>query len=241
MFPVLFPIVALVSATHGQELEWARIPLTLNATKENLITSVSWKSAKGENWSIEWDLLDNGRGKSLLVKGLGSSQTIPFSIDPYEINSPPGSPFLSKDSLLTFQAGDWEIFCLQLGTGAVGIPAAYFVCVLHHKPTNKIFYEYGSADGDDFIQLKSKTHPVLVFRTRDRPNNFFESNMVTYEFAKGRVIRSTTIKAIERSSSGLTPRSTRTPPALPSALSLLPASSAPLNASAQAGPVSFIR
>jgi hypothetical protein len=40
---------------------------------------------------------------------------------------------------------------------------------------------------------------------------------------------------------GLTLSSTRTPPALPSALSQLPASSAPLSASAQAGPVSFIR
>jgi len=39
----------------------------------------------------------------------------------------------------------------------------------------------------------------------------------------------------------LTPSSTRTPPALPSALSQHPASSAPLSASAQAGPVSFIR
>jgi hypothetical protein len=39
----------------------------------------------------------------------------------------------------------------------------------------------------------------------------------------------------------LTLRSTRTPPALPSALSLLPASSAPLMASVQAGPVSFTR
>jgi hypothetical protein len=39
----------------------------------------------------------------------------------------------------------------------------------------------------------------------------------------------------------LTLRSTRTPPALSSALSQLPASSAPLSASAQAGPVSFFR
>jgi hypothetical protein len=40
---------------------------------------------------------------------------------------------------------------------------------------------------------------------------------------------------------GLTLRSTRTPPALSSALSLRYASSAPFIASAQAGPVSFIR
>jgi hypothetical protein len=40
---------------------------------------------------------------------------------------------------------------------------------------------------------------------------------------------------------GLTLSSTRTPPALPSALSQLLAFSAPLCASAQAGPVSFIR
>ena len=40
---------------------------------------------------------------------------------------------------------------------------------------------------------------------------------------------------------GLTLRSTRTPPALPSALSQHPTSSAPLIASVQAGPVSFIR
>jgi len=39
----------------------------------------------------------------------------------------------------------------------------------------------------------------------------------------------------------LTLRCTRTPPTLPSVLSQLLASSAPLNASAQAGPVSFIR
>jgi hypothetical protein len=39
----------------------------------------------------------------------------------------------------------------------------------------------------------------------------------------------------------LTSRSTRTPPALPSVLFLLLASSAPLVASVQAGPVSFIR
>jgi len=39
----------------------------------------------------------------------------------------------------------------------------------------------------------------------------------------------------------LTLRSTRTPPALPSALSQLPASSALLIVSVQAGPVSFIR
>jgi hypothetical protein len=39
----------------------------------------------------------------------------------------------------------------------------------------------------------------------------------------------------------LTLRSTRTPPALPSVLSQLPASSAPFSASVQAGPVSFIR
>ncbi|WP_286355900.1 hypothetical protein [Geothrix oryzae] len=39
----------------------------------------------------------------------------------------------------------------------------------------------------------------------------------------------------------LTSRSTRTPPALPSVLSQLPASSTSLSASAQAGPVSFIR
>jgi hypothetical protein len=39
----------------------------------------------------------------------------------------------------------------------------------------------------------------------------------------------------------LTLRSTRTPPALPSALSQLLASSAPLIVSVQAGPVSFIR
>ena len=40
---------------------------------------------------------------------------------------------------------------------------------------------------------------------------------------------------------GLTLRSTRTPPALPSARSQLLASSALLSASVQAGPVSFIR
>ena len=40
---------------------------------------------------------------------------------------------------------------------------------------------------------------------------------------------------------GLTLRSTRTPPALSSVPSLVPASSAPLSASVQAGPVSFIR
>jgi len=40
---------------------------------------------------------------------------------------------------------------------------------------------------------------------------------------------------------GLTLRSTRTPPALSSALSLVHASSAPLIASVQVGPVSFIR
>jgi Na+/proline symporter len=40
---------------------------------------------------------------------------------------------------------------------------------------------------------------------------------------------------------GLTLRSTRTPPALSSALSQLLAISAPFSASAQAGPVSFIR
>jgi hypothetical protein len=40
---------------------------------------------------------------------------------------------------------------------------------------------------------------------------------------------------------GLTPSSTRTPPALPGALSLLLAFSAPFIASVQAGPVSFIR
>jgi hypothetical protein len=40
---------------------------------------------------------------------------------------------------------------------------------------------------------------------------------------------------------GLTLRSTRTPPALPSALSQLLTSSAPLSALAQAGPVSFFR
>jgi len=40
---------------------------------------------------------------------------------------------------------------------------------------------------------------------------------------------------------GLTLRSTRTPPALPSALSQHLASSAPLIVSMQAGPVSFIR
>ncbi len=39
----------------------------------------------------------------------------------------------------------------------------------------------------------------------------------------------------------LTPSSTRTPPALPSALSQQFASSAPLSASVQAGPVDFIR
>ena len=39
----------------------------------------------------------------------------------------------------------------------------------------------------------------------------------------------------------LTLRSTRTPPALPSVLSHLPASSAPLIASVQAVPVSFLR
>jgi hypothetical protein len=39
----------------------------------------------------------------------------------------------------------------------------------------------------------------------------------------------------------LTPRSTRTPPALPFALSQLLASSASFSASVQAGPVSFIR
>jgi hypothetical protein len=39
----------------------------------------------------------------------------------------------------------------------------------------------------------------------------------------------------------ITLRSTRTPPALSSALSLVPAFSASLIASAQAGPVSFIR
>jgi hypothetical protein len=39
----------------------------------------------------------------------------------------------------------------------------------------------------------------------------------------------------------LTLRSTRTPPTLPSALSQLLASSAPLVASAQVGPVSFFR
>ena len=42
-------------------------------------------------------------------------------------------------------------------------------------------------------------------------------------------------------SEGLTLRSTRTPPALPFALSQLLASSAPFIVSAQAGPVSFIR
>jgi len=40
---------------------------------------------------------------------------------------------------------------------------------------------------------------------------------------------------------GLTLRSTRTPPALPPALSQLLANSAPFIASVQAGPVSFIR
>ncbi len=40
---------------------------------------------------------------------------------------------------------------------------------------------------------------------------------------------------------GLTLGSTRTPPALPSALSQFPASSAPLSASVQAGPVSLVR
>jgi hypothetical protein len=40
---------------------------------------------------------------------------------------------------------------------------------------------------------------------------------------------------------GLTLRSTRTPPALPSVLSHFPASSAPFIASVQAWPVSFIR
>ena len=40
---------------------------------------------------------------------------------------------------------------------------------------------------------------------------------------------------------GLTLGSTRTPPALPSALSQFPVSSAPFSASVQAGPGSFIR
>jgi hypothetical protein len=40
---------------------------------------------------------------------------------------------------------------------------------------------------------------------------------------------------------GLTLRSTRTPPAFAGALFLVPAFSAPLSASVQAGPVSFIR
>jgi len=40
---------------------------------------------------------------------------------------------------------------------------------------------------------------------------------------------------------GLTFRSTRTAPALPSALSLVPSSSAPLVTSVQAGPVTFLR
>jgi hypothetical protein len=48
-------------------------------------------------------------------------------------------------------------------------------------------------------------------------------------------------KLINVIKNGLTLRSTRTPPALSSALSLHLASSAPLIASAQAGPVSFIR
>jgi hypothetical protein len=57
---------------------------------------------------------------------------------------------------------------------------------------------------------------------------------------------STTPKRAEYLSSprlgfGLTLSSTRTPPALPSALCHLLASSAPLSASVQAGPVSFIR
>ena len=45
----------------------------------------------------------------------------------------------------------------------------------------------------------------------------------------------------DQSPFGLTLRSTRAPPALSSVLSQLPASSASLSASVQAGPVSFIR
>ncbi len=45
----------------------------------------------------------------------------------------------------------------------------------------------------------------------------------------------------QKSGIALTPSSTRTPPALPPALSQHPAFSAPLSASVQAGPVSFFR
>ena len=49
------------------------------------------------------------------------------------------------------------------------------------------------------------------------------------------------VSAMTHRGGGLTFRSTRTPPTLPSALSLVPSSSASLSASAQAGPVSFDR
>ena len=48
-------------------------------------------------------------------------------------------------------------------------------------------------------------------------------------------------RAVSTSTGRLTPRSTRTPPALPSALSQHLASSAPLSATVQPGPVSFFR
>jgi hypothetical protein len=61
----------------------------------------------------------------------------------------------------------------------------------------------------------------------------FSATAINWELRNWRLSHGATL--------GLTLRSTRTPPALPSALFQLLASSAPFSASVQAGPVSFIR